>query len=494
MLWIHGGPFSSFNAWSWRWNPWVAVAHGWAVLLPDPALSTGYGQGFIARAWPHRAGRGLGRPARRCSTASLERSDVDGDADRLPGRVVRRLHDQLGRRAHRPVRRDRHPRRRCGRSTSSTTPTDVAHNWTGSFGRPADHPDWYARELAAPLRRPDPHADARHPRQPRLPGAGRARRCGCGGTWSAAGTATRPSCRTGSCNSPARTTGSSSPANAEIWYDDGARLLRAARARPPVVGARPALAPTAPPPARRRPGPDPADGPPPARPRPAGGTSRRPNIPSSAAKPSTLRGAYGGPPQSTVDGRVRLVLPRVRVRRAAAVCRSCTSSAAISVLAVAGSNTSTPNRCAPAKAAASARFFTTDRVRVGGATLKDTVRPGVPGDRGPPPLQPLGQRVVRPLLRDQAVVDAGVRARLVRRRSSRPRRERPQRPAGSFAVPDRRRTRRSTARPPRRARRTCRSAWPGTPAPGRARAAAAAGSARRRPPRPARCGRRRRTT
>jgi dipeptidyl aminopeptidase/acylaminoacyl peptidase len=37
MLWVHGGPFSSFNAWSWRWNPWVAVAHGWAVLLPDPA-------------------------------------------------------------------------------------------------------------------------------------------------------------------------------------------------------------------------------------------------------------------------------------------------------------------------------------------------------------------------------------------------------------------------------------------------------------------------
>ena len=56
MLWIHGGPFSSFNSWSWRWNPWVAVAHGWAVLMPDPALSTGYGPDFIARAWPHRAG------------------------------------------------------------------------------------------------------------------------------------------------------------------------------------------------------------------------------------------------------------------------------------------------------------------------------------------------------------------------------------------------------------------------------------------------------
>ncbi|KQO65162.1 prolyl oligopeptidase family serine peptidase [Curtobacterium sp. Leaf261] len=56
MVWIHGGPFSSWNAWSWRWNPWLAVERGYAVLLPDPALSTGYGYQAIARAWPHRAG------------------------------------------------------------------------------------------------------------------------------------------------------------------------------------------------------------------------------------------------------------------------------------------------------------------------------------------------------------------------------------------------------------------------------------------------------
>ena len=55
MLWIHGGPMSSFNAWSWRWNPWVAVARGWAVVMPDPALSTGYGQRWLDRAWPYQA-------------------------------------------------------------------------------------------------------------------------------------------------------------------------------------------------------------------------------------------------------------------------------------------------------------------------------------------------------------------------------------------------------------------------------------------------------
>lgn len=51
LLWIHGGPLGSWNAWSWRWNPLLAASRGYAVLLPDPALSTGYGLDFIARGW-----------------------------------------------------------------------------------------------------------------------------------------------------------------------------------------------------------------------------------------------------------------------------------------------------------------------------------------------------------------------------------------------------------------------------------------------------------
>lgn len=50
-LWIHGGPLGSWNAWSWRWCPWLLVARGHAVLLPDPALSTGYGREFVSRGW-----------------------------------------------------------------------------------------------------------------------------------------------------------------------------------------------------------------------------------------------------------------------------------------------------------------------------------------------------------------------------------------------------------------------------------------------------------
>ncbi|SNS15918.1 Dipeptidyl aminopeptidase/acylaminoacyl peptidase [Streptosporangium subroseum] len=51
LLWIHGGPLSSWNDWSWRWNPWIMAQNGYAVLLPDPCLSTGYGSEMIRRGW-----------------------------------------------------------------------------------------------------------------------------------------------------------------------------------------------------------------------------------------------------------------------------------------------------------------------------------------------------------------------------------------------------------------------------------------------------------
>ncbi len=51
LLWVHGGPVMSWSGWSWRWNPWLMVARGYAVLMPDPALSTGYGPEFIQAGW-----------------------------------------------------------------------------------------------------------------------------------------------------------------------------------------------------------------------------------------------------------------------------------------------------------------------------------------------------------------------------------------------------------------------------------------------------------
>ncbi|MDT0346643.1 S9 family peptidase [Streptomyces litchfieldiae] len=78
LLWIHGGPVNSWNTWSWRWNPWIAVAHGYAVLLPDPALSTGYGVGFVQRGW----GAWGGAPytdLMAITDAAQERADIDAD-------------------------------------------------------------------------------------------------------------------------------------------------------------------------------------------------------------------------------------------------------------------------------------------------------------------------------------------------------------------------------------------------------------------------------
>ncbi len=51
VLWVHGGPLGSWNSWSWRWCPWLLTAQGYAVLLPDPALSTGYGLDMVRRGW-----------------------------------------------------------------------------------------------------------------------------------------------------------------------------------------------------------------------------------------------------------------------------------------------------------------------------------------------------------------------------------------------------------------------------------------------------------
>ncbi|MFJ3303748.1 alpha/beta hydrolase family protein [Streptomyces sp. NPDC086549] len=51
LVWCHGGPLLSWTDWSWRWNPWPFVAEGYAVLMPDPPLSVGYGQRAVERGW-----------------------------------------------------------------------------------------------------------------------------------------------------------------------------------------------------------------------------------------------------------------------------------------------------------------------------------------------------------------------------------------------------------------------------------------------------------
>ncbi|MQA83650.1 MAG: prolyl oligopeptidase family serine peptidase [Streptosporangiales bacterium] len=77
LLWIHGGPLASWNGWHWRWNPWIMAAHGYAVLLPDPALSTGYGQHHIRSAWGNWGGPPY-TDLLTITSAAVERPDIDG--------------------------------------------------------------------------------------------------------------------------------------------------------------------------------------------------------------------------------------------------------------------------------------------------------------------------------------------------------------------------------------------------------------------------------
>ncbi|MGH8868469.1 MAG: S9 family peptidase [Actinomycetes bacterium] len=78
LVFIHGGPMGSWNTWHWRWNPWTAVARGYAVLLPDPALSTGYGHAFLRRGWG-RWGEAPYTDLMSLTDAALARDDLDGE-------------------------------------------------------------------------------------------------------------------------------------------------------------------------------------------------------------------------------------------------------------------------------------------------------------------------------------------------------------------------------------------------------------------------------
>ncbi len=76
LLWIHGGPLHSWNSWAWRWSPWIMAARGYAVLLPDPALSTGYGQEFVRRGWG-RWGDAPYTDLMAATDAAVARPDID---------------------------------------------------------------------------------------------------------------------------------------------------------------------------------------------------------------------------------------------------------------------------------------------------------------------------------------------------------------------------------------------------------------------------------
>ncbi|MDK7082670.1 alpha/beta fold hydrolase [Pseudoglutamicibacter cumminsii] len=76
VVFAHGGPWGSWNAFTYRWNPAPFVAAGFAVLLPDPAISTGYGQAMIDRGQQQLGGTPY-TDIMALTDAAIERSDID---------------------------------------------------------------------------------------------------------------------------------------------------------------------------------------------------------------------------------------------------------------------------------------------------------------------------------------------------------------------------------------------------------------------------------
>lgn len=78
LLWIHGGPINAFtDGWHWRWNALVGAAAGYAVALPNPRGSTGFGQAFIDGIWGNEWGAACYEDLTAVVDGLTARPDVD---------------------------------------------------------------------------------------------------------------------------------------------------------------------------------------------------------------------------------------------------------------------------------------------------------------------------------------------------------------------------------------------------------------------------------
>ena len=84
VVFAHGGPWGSWNAWTYRWNPNPFVAAGYAVLLPDPAISTGYGQAMIDRG-QHELGGAPYTDIMALTDVTVARADIDAERTAFAG-------------------------------------------------------------------------------------------------------------------------------------------------------------------------------------------------------------------------------------------------------------------------------------------------------------------------------------------------------------------------------------------------------------------------
>lgn len=140
LLWIHGGPIGMHaDGWHWRWNPLVPVAAGYAVALPNPRGSTGFGQDFIEGIWNNAWGGACYEDLMAVTDALAARPDIDaGRMVAMGGSFGGYMTNWIG------TQTDRF---RCLVSHAG-----IYH--LGAFHGVTDHPPWFALELGGP-----PHVD-----------------------------------------------------------------------------------------------------------------------------------------------------------------------------------------------------------------------------------------------------------------------------------------------------------------------------------------------
>ncbi|MQA77441.1 MAG: prolyl oligopeptidase family serine peptidase [Streptosporangiales bacterium] len=143
LLWVHGGPAASWNQWQWRWNPWLMVARGYAVLLPDPALSTGYGIDFHRRGW----GTWGERPytdLMAVTDAVVARPDIDaGRTAAMGGSFGGYMANWIATQTDRFTAIVTHASLWALDEFCGTT--DLPAYWRSQFGDPLEQPDRYER-------------------------------------------------------------------------------------------------------------------------------------------------------------------------------------------------------------------------------------------------------------------------------------------------------------------------------------------------------------
>lgn len=143
MVWVHGGPHGSYNAWSWRWCPWVAVARGYAVLMPDPAMSTGYGHAGLNRGWPRRPDV-VWHEVQTLTDLVLRRATLDRDRTALLGASFGGFMTNWVA-AHTDRFRAVVTHAGLYALDQQHTTTDAAAGKVRVHGTPAEQPEWYAR-------------------------------------------------------------------------------------------------------------------------------------------------------------------------------------------------------------------------------------------------------------------------------------------------------------------------------------------------------------